>query len=105
LLAQGTGGYALRQGDWVFLPKQGSCGMTVQVPPGPPWGQPYSRLGLTNRDIDAQGQIRADAPPFQLYNLRTDVGQASNLATQEPHRAEQMRRRLEDLISKPRSSP
>ena len=43
LLSQGTGGYALRQGDWVYLPKQGSCGMTVQVPPGPPWGQPYAK--------------------------------------------------------------
>ncbi|HPA18418.1 MAG TPA: arylsulfatase [Verrucomicrobiae bacterium] len=105
LLAQGTGGYALRQGDWVFLPKQGSCGMTVQVPPGPPWGQPYAKLGLTNSDIDAQGQIRPGAPPFQLYDLRTDPGQASNLTAQEPHRAERMRKRLEELIPKPRSSP
>ena len=40
-LFQGTGSYALRQGDWLYIPRQGSGGMTVQVPPCAPWGLPY----------------------------------------------------------------
>ncbi len=100
LLAQGTGGYALRQGDWVYLPKQGSCGMTVQVPPGPPWGQPYAKMGLTNSDVDAQGRIKPDAPPAQLYDLRDDPGQATNRLTAEPKTAKRLARRMDQLLPK-----
>jgi arylsulfatase A-like enzyme len=96
----GTGGMALRQGDWVFLPKPGSCGMTVQVPPGPQWGQPYAQLGLVTSDIDAQGKVKPDAPAVQLYNLKADPGQAKNQAAAEPERAAAMAARLEALVGK-----
>ena len=98
MLAQGTGGYALRQGDWVYLPKQGSSGMTVQVPPGTPWGQPYARMGLINSDVDAQGIIIPDAPPAQLYNLRNDPSQATNSFTAEPTTAKRLADRLHDVL-------
>ena len=101
-LAQGTGGYSLRQGEWVFLPKQGSCGMTVQSPHGPPWGLPYAKMGVTNSDITAEGKVKADAPPVQLYRLPSDPRQQINLAAQEPQRAEAMRKRLEELVAPPR---
>jgi hypothetical protein len=92
----------LRQGEWVDLPKQGSCGMTVQVPPGAPWGQPYAKLGLTNSDVDAQGKIHPGAPPVQLYNLATDPGQATNVAAAEPQRAAAMQQRLDELTARPK---
>lgn len=98
----GTGGFALRQNEWLFMPKQGSGGMTVQVPPGPQWGQPYAKLGFTNSDVDAQGKIKPDAPSVQLYNLSQDVNEARNLAREEAARAEAMRARLESLVGKPR---
>ena len=98
----GTGGFALRQGEWVYLPKQGSCGMTVQVPPGAPWGQPYAKLGLTNSDVDAQGKIKPGAPPVQLYNLASDPGQATNVAAREPQRAAAMQKRLDELTARPK---
>jgi arylsulfatase A-like enzyme len=96
----GTGGFALRQGEWVFLPKQGSCGMTVQVPAGPQWGQPYAQLGLATSDIDAQGKVKPDAPAVQLYNLAADLGQTSNVAAAEASRATAMAQRLEVLVGK-----
>ena len=98
----GTGGHALRQGDWVYLPKQGSCGMTVQVPPGPPWGQPYAKLGLTNSDVTVQGKIKPDAPPAQLYNLRDDLPQATNRFTAEPEIAKRLAARLDELLRRPK---
>jgi arylsulfatase A-like enzyme len=100
MLAQGTGGYALRQGDWVCLPKQGSGGMTVQVPAGKPWGQPYAKLGLTNSDVDTQGRIKPDAPQMQLYNLRDDPAQATNRFNHEPDIVQRLAARLEKLVPK-----
>ena len=101
-LAQGTGGYSLRQGEWVFLPKQGSCGMTIQSPRGTPWGLPYAKMGVTNSDITAEGKVKEDAPPVQLYRLSSDPRQQVNLALQEPQRALEMRKRLEELLPPPR---
>jgi len=100
----GTGGLALRQGAWLFLPKQGSCGMTVQVPAGPQWGQPYAKLGLETNDVDAEGRVKPDAPPVQLYNLARDPGQKTNLARQEPQRAAAMQARLAELTARPKPS-
>lgn len=102
MLAQGTGGYALRQGDWAYLPKQGSSGFTVQVPSGPPWGLPYAKMGTTNSDIDNEGRIKPDAPKEQLYHLGNDLGQKRNLTLDQPERAEAMRARLKELIQKQR---
>jgi hypothetical protein len=92
-----------KEGEWVFLPKQGSCGMTVQVPPGPQWGLPYDKLGRTTGDIDAQGKVKPDAPAVQLYNLSNDVGQATNLSALEPARADAMGKRLESLVRRKKS--
>ena len=49
----GTAGFALRQGDWLYIPKQGSGGMTAPETPGKPWSQPYAKMGFVNSDVDA----------------------------------------------------
>ena len=103
-LMQGTGGFALRQGDWVYLPKQGSCGMTVQSPPGTQWGQPYAKLGLVTSDVDSQGRVRPEAPAVQLYNLATDPGQSTNVAAAEPRRVAAMQKRLDEIVARPKST-
>jgi arylsulfatase A-like enzyme len=103
MLAQGTGGYALRQDVWAYLPKRGSSGYTVQVPPSVPWGQPYAKLGLVNSDVDAQGRVKPDAPEDQLYDLDRDPGQAHNLAREQPARAAAMRARIETLTRREKS--
>jgi len=59
-------------------------------------------MGLTNSDITAQGQVKAEAPPVQLYRLSDDIRQQVNLAPQEPQRAEAMRKRQEELVASPR---
>ena len=101
----GTGGFALRQGDWVYMPKQGSGGMTVQVPAGPLWGQPYASLGMTNSDVDPQGQIKPGAPPEQLYNLGTDLPQSTNIVTQEPSQTTAMKNRIQELVPQAHRPP
>jgi hypothetical protein len=88
--------------DWVYLPKQGSLGMTVQSPPGAPWGQPYAKLGLVNSDVDGSSRVKPEAPAVQLYNLATDPGQATNVAVSEPQRVKRMQSRLDELIARPK---
>jgi arylsulfatase A-like enzyme len=102
MLAQGTGGYALRQSDWVYLPKQGSCGMTVQVPSETPWGLPYAKMGLTNSDVTVQGTVKGESSPGQLYDLRNDLPQGTNQFQARPETARRLATRLEQLLPKPR---
>jgi arylsulfatase A len=91
--------YALRQGEWLYIPGQGSSGWTV---PGPDKPNPqFSHLGLVTSDIDEEGRIRSNAPPVQLYNLDIDMMQRWNLAANYPKRAELLQARLRELTQKP----
>ena len=101
----GTGGFVLRQGPWVYLPKQGSAGMTAPEPAGKPWGQSYAKMGFVNSDIDGTGQVKDGAPIDQLYHLGNDISEAHNLTLDQPEKAEAMRSRLLELTQKPAVSP
>ena len=81
---------ALRLGDWVFMPGQGSFGLTTA--PGSPWLH-LPDLGQTNSDIDVNGLPKKDAPAKQLYNLRIDPTQSRNLIQDYPEVAEQLQNR------------
>jgi arylsulfatase A len=94
----GTTSMALRQGSWIYLPKQGSGGKTVPEP-AKPFGIPYARMGVRNSDVDETGKIRPDAPPEQLYDLAADPSQRQNRATAEPDRLKAMRERLKELTA------
>lgn len=93
----GTAGFALRQGDWVYLPNQGSGGMTAPETPGKPWSQAYAKMGFLNSDIDSEGQIKPGAPAAQLYNLNDDPEQHRNVVAQNPEIAERMHARMHEL--------
>jgi arylsulfatase A len=107
----GTAGFALRDGDWLYIPQQGSGGGTVPNKHSTSW----KMLGFVNSDIDENGQIKPDAPPDQLYNLAEDVSEAHNLTREYPDRATAMHARMHALeldftvldaigrVSKPRS--
>ena len=43
-----------------------------------------------NSDI-ANGRIKKDAPPAQLYNLESDLGQTTNLYREHPEIVEEMK--------------
>jgi arylsulfatase A-like enzyme len=94
----GTASMALRQGSWIYLPKQGSGGKTVPEP-AKPFGIPYARMGVRNSDVDETGKVRPDAPPEQLYDLVADPSQRQNRAAAEPDRLKAMRERLKELTA------
>ena len=103
-LIQTGGTFVLRQGDWVYLPKQGSVGYTAPELTKP-WSVPYSLMRFVNSDVDEHGQIRPDAPPTQLYDLSKDLAQTTNVARDHPGRVRTMQARLEALTGKNRPRP
>lgn len=92
----GTASLALRQGHWLYIPKQGSGGKTAPEP-AKPFGLAYAKMGFQNSDVNESGQIKPEAPAEQLYDLSKDVEQKTNLAAREPDRLTAMRKRFQEL--------
>lgn len=84
----GITGQALRSGDWVYIPQQGSCGVTTLE--SATWAVQFAQLGLVNSDYDAEGNLKPDAPDAQLYHLRTDPQQSKNVIREYPEKAAEM---------------
>jgi arylsulfatase A-like enzyme len=95
-ILHGTGSLALRQGPWVYIPKQGSGGKTTPEPERP-FGLNYKKMNFRNSDIDENGKIKSDAPKEQLYDLEHDLGQHENLAEKQPEKLESMKKKFAEL--------
>src|SRR5262249_22702086 len=61
----GIAGFAFRQGDWLYIPQQGSGGKTLPHTFSTSWKE----KGFINSDVDSEGHVKPDAPLDQLYNL------------------------------------
>ena len=86
---------ALRSGDWVFMPGQGSFGLTTAA--GSAW-LTLPEMGQSNSDFDAQGRIRKDASTKQLYDLRENPSQSVNIIDQYPEKAAELQKRYDELF-------
>jgi len=95
LYMTGITGQALRSGDWVYIPHQGSCGITTLE--SATWAVQYAALGQTNSDYNADGTLKADAPKKQLYNLRTDPRQSTNVIREHPEKAAELAKRFTEI--------
>jgi hypothetical protein len=97
-------GHALRVGDWVYVPpaevpntkpvklvSQGAGGLADGG------GGPAVKLGYTNSDFDENGKLKPDAPPEQIYNLRNDPSQTTNLFQTENERLAVLRKIQQSL--------
>jgi len=71
-LVEHSGGLAMRQGEWKFIPKR----------PG------AKRAQFTDTDTGNNAN-------FQLYNLATDIGETNNLAAAHPEKVKELRTLLE----------
>ena len=87
-------GNALRHGDWVYLPFQGAGGL---------FGTFYlEQMGFENSDFEGN-LLRPGAPPAQLYNLRDDLAQTTNLYHQHPEIASFLETRFLEIMRQSRS--
>jgi arylsulfatase A len=83
---------ALRKGNWVYIAAQGSGGFGDKKDTEFARGGPGAHL-LTkqiNSDI-ANGKLKPNAPPAQLYDLEADRSQMKNLYREHPELVEQMK--------------
>ncbi|XOV92419.1 MAG: arylsulfatase [Bacteroidota bacterium] len=76
------GRYALREGDWLYINHQ--SGYHSQPPE---WAEEYFGYGPLEDSV-------------QLYNLKGDIGQKSNLAGEMPDKVKEMQARLESIQQK-----
>ena len=86
----------IRKGEWVYIPEQDEGGFQgKEIGNHLLAGAAAQKLTkLVNRDVSA-GKIRKDAPPAQLYNLKTDPYQATNLHNERPEVVAQLSSLLE----------
>ena len=86
---------SLRLGDWLYIPNQAGGGFNSPVLGNHAFGgaAAITFSGRENSDIK-NGTIRADAPPAQLYNLKDDPGQTTNLYANYPEIVKKMAREL-----------
>lgn len=81
----------LRKGDWVYIPAQDEGGFQGREVGDHLLGgaatQPLT--GMIHSDV-VNGRIREGAPPAQLYHLKTDPRQQSNVHDVHPERVKEM---------------
>lgn len=87
----GSGKFAIRQGDWVLLEA--------------PSGDDNRTSGETDWYRRARGYGPDDGQPQQLYNLREDPAQHTNLSAQHPEKTAALRELLVEYIAHGRSTP
>jgi arylsulfatase A-like enzyme len=75
----------VRKGNWVYIPEQDEGGFQgKEIGNHLLAGAAAQKLTkLVNNDVTA-GKIKDDAPPAQLYNLKTDPYQTTNLHSERP---------------------
>ena len=87
---------SLRKGKWMYIPAQGSGGFRGTKPGSNQFAGPAaaSFTGHGNSDI-ADGKIKPNAPPAQLYDMEADVNQTRNLYKDYPEVVQEMHARLQ----------
>lgn len=87
---------SLRKGRWMYIPAQGPGGFGGTQPGSHGFAGPaaVSFTGHQNSDV-ADGKIKPDAPPAQLYDMVTDVNQTKNLYREYPEVVQEMQAKLQ----------
>jgi len=75
----------IRKGDWVYIPAQDGGGFSGKEIGEHTFGGAATQLLTHRKNSDVEnGQVKADAPPAQLYNLADDPYQEQNIYNKNP---------------------
>jgi hypothetical protein len=82
----------------MYIPNQAGGGFSAKNVGDHGFGGPPAIhfAGETNSDM-ADGALKPDAPKEQLYNLRTDLSQSTNVIREHPEIAQAMKKRLAEI--------
>jgi arylsulfatase A len=87
-----NGSFAIRSGKWKLLLCPGSGGWSYPTTSPAPWGRPVA---------DKVDHL----PPFQLYDISTDLAEKNNLAAAHPEIVRELGAKLAAYIKNGRSTP
>ena len=81
----------MRKGEWMYIPAKGDGGFSGSKPSDHAWGGAAvtTLVNTPNSDI-VNGKIKPGAPPAQLYDLKADVNQTTNLYPMKPEVVSEM---------------
>lgn len=87
---------SIRKGPWMYIPARGGGGFRAPNVGDHTFGGPaaFPFTGQENSDIE-NGEITADAPPAQLYNLDEDPYQSQNVYREYPEKVAELKELLE----------
>lgn len=86
---------ALRMGDWLYIGAKGGGGWNGGKPGDHILGGPEALLFAQEKNSDIEnGAFNPNAPDEQLYNLKEDLSQRTNLINDHPEIAKMMRTTL-----------
>ena len=96
---------ALRHGRWMFIPERGAGGFQGDAPGAHLFAGAAALdfAGRTNSDV-ADGRVRDDAPPGQLYDLQSDPRQTENVYADHPALVVELAERLDEYVAQIPSS-
>jgi arylsulfatase A len=83
---------SIRKGKWMYIGAQAGGGFADRTPGSHGFGGPpaIQFAGRENSDME-NGNIKADAPSAQLYDLENDLAQSTNVYNQYPEVVEEMK--------------
>jgi arylsulfatase A-like enzyme len=96
---------SVRKGKWMYIPAKAGGGFTAAKRGAHAFGGPAAVTYAKRRNSDiADGKVKNDAPPAQLYNLETDLAQTTNLYAKHPEVVKEMKALLA-TYPRPRIAP
>ena len=97
---------SVRKGDWMYIDARGGGGFNATKPGDHGLGGPPALkfAGQENSDIE-DGKIKKDAPMAQLYNLKNDFRQKTNVINENKEVADELKALLEKIRSEKMSRP
>ncbi len=89
---------SLRMGDWIYIPAKGGGGWNGGKRGAHIFGGPAALQYANKENSDiVDGKFREDAPDAQLYNIAKDPWQTTNVVEDNPKRAAEMAKKLEEI--------
>ena len=95
---------AIRKGKWMYISAKGGGGFTDSKVGAHAFGGPgaFPFTGEINSDI-ANGKIKPDAPPAQLYNLEEDLYEKNNVYNEHPEVVKELKSLLHEVLNSEKS--
>lgn len=102
VLGASSGGHlTLRKGDYVYIPNKGGGGFKSPKLGSHGFGGAAAAQFANNINSDMEnGKIKTDAPDTQLYNLKNDLKQTTNIVKEFPEIAAEMEKELDTYRKK-----